>query len=265
MSDEPPIDLDVAACLAEAYGVVPPRQVVALAEAAFEHATREGFVNDTDYLSFAGVGFDLAGLAQRPAWPECEAHSYPCTPPELFVFGSPGVDGVHYGFVVHTPEVSPYPLGALNPMDSAGGVRALGATPDELTALMGPTGSGASVFDPGWPVIAPKVPAGWRHVPTSDGIGVLAPHEAFGERPEIDLGHYAVLAPVERAATRALMQGHAATSLWVLREFFANNHSGDAVSARASLRLMAQAYRALDRPLLAEVALGHAQRHWPKG
>ncbi|MGH1347576.1 MAG: hypothetical protein ACRBN8_38825 [Nannocystales bacterium] len=265
MSDEPPMDLDVAACLADAYGVKPPRVLVDLAQTAFVHATREGFVNDTDYLSYGGLGFDLAGFAQRPVWPDCEPHSYPCTPPELFVFGSPGVDGIHYGFLVYAAELQPYPFAALNPMSTRSGVRALGATDDERGALLGPGRSGAAVFDPAWPAVEPVVPEGWRYVTTSDGVGVLAPKEAFGDRPMVDVGYYAALAPVERAATRALMQGHPATSLRVLREFFANNHQGDAVSARAVLRLMAQAYRALDRPLLADVALGHAQRHWPKG
>ncbi|MBV1859634.1 MAG: hypothetical protein KUG77_14570 [Nannocystaceae bacterium] len=265
MSDEQPVDLDVVACLAQAYGVEPPRRVVELAQRAFEHATREGFVNDTDYLSFGGLAFDLAGLAQRPVWPECDPYGYSCTPPELFVFGSPGVDGIHYGFVVHAPQLRPHPLGVLNPMNPERGVRALGATEEETASLLGPGPSEAPVFDPAWPVVEPSVPDGWRYEPTSDGVGVLAPEHAFGDAPSIDVGHYAVLAPVERAATVALMQGHAATSLWVLREFFANNHGGDAVSARAALRLMAQAYRALDRPLLAEIALGHGQRHWPTG
>lgn len=265
MSDEQPVDLDVAACLAEAYGVEPPGVLLELAGAAFEHATREGFVNDTDYLGFEGAGFDLSGLAQRPVWVDCEPYSYACTPPELFVFGSPGVDGIHYGFIVHAPELTPYPLAALNPMNSEGGVRALGATAEETAALLGPRGSDASVFDPRWPTVAPDVPDGWRHVPTSDGVGVLAPQERFGDRPAVDVTYYSPLAPVERAATVALMQGHPATSLWILREFFANNHQGDAVSTRAVLRLMAQAYRALGRPLLAENALGHALRHWPKG
>lgn len=265
MSDEQPVDLDVAACLAEAYGVEPPRVFVELAEAAFEHATREGFVNDTDYLGFEGAGFDLAGLAQRPVWEDCEPYSYACTPPELFVFGSPGVDGIHYGFIVHAPELPPYPLAALNPMDSEGGLRALGATPDETAALLGGGRSEAPVFDPAWPLVEPIVPEGWRHLPSSDGVGVLAPEHAFGDAPSVDVAHYSPLAPVERAATVALMRGHPATSLWILREFLANNHNGDAVSARAALRLMAQAYRALDRPLLAEIALGHALRHWPKG
>lgn len=263
MSDEQPVDLDVAACLGEAYGVEPPSRVVELAQAAFKHATREGFVNDTDYLSFGGLGFDLAGLAQRPVWPECEPYGYPCTPPELFVFGSPGVDGIHYGFVVHTPELSPYPLAALNPMDTEGGIRALGSTDAETDALLAPGGSQAPVFDPRWPAIEPGVPEGWRHEPTSDGVGVLAPADAFGDAPVVDVAHYSALAPVERAANLAVMHGHPATSLWLLREFFANNHHGDTVSARAALRLMAQAYRALGRPLLAEVAVKHSQRHWP--
>jgi len=263
MSDEQPVDLDVAACLAQAYGVEPPPGVVELAKAAFEHATREGFVNDTDYLSFGGLGFDLTGLAQRPVWPDCEPYGYPCTPPELFVFGSPGVDGIHYGFLVHAPELSPYPLAALNPMNTEEGVRALGATAEERAALLGPRRSQGPVFDPAWPSIEPAVPEGWRHQPTRDGVGVLAPERSFGDPPSVEVGHYAALAPVERAATVAIMQGFPATSLWLLREFFANNHHGDTVSTRAALRLMAQAYRALGRPLLAEIALGHARRHWP--
>lgn len=265
MSDEQPVDLDVAACLREGYGVEPPRVLVELAQAAFEHATREGFVNDTDYLGFEGARFDWAGLAQRPVWADCEPDSYPCTPPEMFVFGSPGVDGIQYGFVVHAPELPPYPLAALNPMDTEAGLRALGATAEETAALIGPGRSEAPVFDRAWPTVAPVVPDGWRYVPTRDGVGVLAPETAFGEAPSVDVAYYSALAPVERAATVALMQGQAATSLWILREFFANNRAGDAVSARAALRLMAQAYRALNRPLLATIALSHAQRHWPTG
>lgn len=265
MADEPSVDLDVGDCLAQAYGLEPPRVVVDVAKTAFEHATREGFVNDTDYLSFGGLGFDLAGLAQRPVWPDCEPHGYPCTPPELFVFGSPGVDGIHYGFVVHAPELAEYPLAALNPMQSEAGVRALGADDEQRDALLNSGRSSSPAFDPAWPRVEPPVPDGWRHVPTRDGIGVLAPRDAFGEEPSVDTAYYAPLAPVERAATVALMRGHPASSLWVLREFFAHNHGGDAVSARAALRLMAQAYRALDRPLLAEVALAHGRRHWPTG
>lgn len=260
MNDEQPVDLDVAACLRDAYGVTPPPSVLERLGAAFEYATREGFVNDTDYLAHDGLGFDIAGLAQRPVWPDSQPHGYPCTPPELFVFGAAGVDGIHYGFVVHVPEMfTPYPLAVLNPMDTTTGIRAPGAS--SLFA----DGDGLVAFDPGWPSIVPSVPDGWRYAPTLDGVGVLAPQGMFGETPSLDVGYYAELAPVERAATVALMKGHPATSLQILRDFFAHNHAGDAVAARAVLRLMAQAYRSLDRPLLADVALRHADRHWPKG
>ena len=264
MWGEQSIDLYVGACSKAAYGVEPPQVVVDFAQTAFAHATREGFVNETAYLSFGGAGFDIAGPAQRPVWPDCEPYSYACTPPELFVFGSPGVDGIHYGFVVHAPELPSFPLAALNPLMSDVGVRALGKTPEQGVALLNPAHRDASSFDPQWPALGLELPDGWRHEQTLDGIGVLAPETAFGDAQSIDVGHYAALAPVERAATLSLMKGHPATSLLVLREFFANNHHGDAVSARAVLRLMAQAYRALDRPLLADNALRHAQLHWPK-
>ena len=259
MTEEQPVDLDVAACLRAAYGVTPPPMVVDRLRLAFEHATREGYVDDTDYLTYGGLGFEIAGLAQRPVWPDCDAFSYPCTPPELFVFGSAGVDGIHYGFVVHDPETpTPYPVAVMNPMEADAGVRGLGAS-----SMLADAG-GTYAFDPAWPKLSPAVPEGWRHEPTRDGIGVLAPAEAFGDAPSLDVGYYAELGPVERAATVALMKGHPATSLQLLREFFAHNHHGDAVAARATLRLMAQAYRSLDRPLLADVALRHAEQHWPK-
>lgn len=260
MTEEQPVDLDVAACLTAAYGVSPPSSLVDRLRAAFEYATSEGFVDDTGYLTYEGLGFEIAGLAQCPVWPDCDPFSYPCTPPELFVFGSAGVDGIHYGFVVHAPELPVvHPLAVMNPMDADAGVRGLGGS------SMLADGGGSMAFDPAWPRVSPAVPDGWRFEPTRDGIGVLAPAACFGDAPSLDLGYYAELAPVERAATVALMKGHPATSLLLLREFFAHNHHGDAVAARATLRLMAQAYRSLDRPLLAEAALNHADRHWPKG
>ena len=255
MHDEHPVDFDVAVCLADAYGVEPPRFVLEVAQSAFAHATRDGFVNDTDYLSFEGARFDLAGLALRPVWPHCEPHSYPSTPPELFVFGAPGVDGIHYGFIVHVPGRAPYPLAAFNPMTPECGVRALGA------ALPSQRLASTPVFDPNWPAIEPVVPPGWRYRPSSDGVGVLAPAEAFGALPSVDVNCLNTVSQVEDAATLALQQGYPATGLWILREFIANC---DAASAGTALRLMAQTYRALARPLLADAALAHAQRYWPQ-
>src|SRR5688572_28711137 len=47
---------------------------------------------------------------------------YQQTPPELFPIGGMGVDGVHYGYVFHAPELrrDDYPIGELCPMDSDG-------------------------------------------------------------------------------------------------------------------------------------------------
>jgi hypothetical protein len=49
------IELDVGACLDAGYRIRPPQVLVELARIAFERATRDGFVDDTTYLSFADV------------------------------------------------------------------------------------------------------------------------------------------------------------------------------------------------------------------
>lgn len=47
---------------------------------------------------------------------------YDQTPLELFPFGGSGIDGIHYGYVVHAPELelSDYPIGEFSPMDGIG-------------------------------------------------------------------------------------------------------------------------------------------------
>src|SRR3712207_6249361 len=49
-------------------------------------------------------------------------YRYQQTPPELFTLAHMGVDGVHYGYVIHAPELpaSDYPIGEMCPMDDEG-------------------------------------------------------------------------------------------------------------------------------------------------
>src|SRR5690349_20939581 len=85
-------------------GIKPPKSFV-----EFVFATRELFA---DNLPDAGHFTDAARFF-RPT-PDCR---YPNTPFELIPFGDLGVDGAHYGFVVHAPELTSdeYPIGLFNP------------------------------------------------------------------------------------------------------------------------------------------------------
>lgn len=53
--------------------------------------------------------------------------NYLNTPPELFTVATLGVDGVHFGYVIHAPELTArdYPAGEFSPMDDAFHVLAL--------------------------------------------------------------------------------------------------------------------------------------------
>ena len=51
---------------------------------------------------------------------EGEKARYQQTPMEFFPFGSSGVDGVHYGFIIHTADQEDYPSGEICPMDDDG-------------------------------------------------------------------------------------------------------------------------------------------------
>ena len=55
---------------------------------------------------------------------------YDLSPPELFQFAATGVDGGHFGYVIHAPELpaTDYPVGRFEPSDNDNGVYLLGAT-----------------------------------------------------------------------------------------------------------------------------------------
>lgn len=279
--------VDVGACLTAGYGMRPPRLIVMLAELAYKFATREGFLNDSDYVCFADVMFDFYGHMNRPVTPTAEHFSYHCTPPEMAVVGGPGVSGIHYGFVVHAPELAAtdYPFCAVNP-SSDDGLKQLGVStraglsvlvanakkrddPDlsrieeiskhlDLEMMDGED----CVYDPQWPSIEVDVPSGWSYLPSADGVGVLAPSHLFD--PSVDSGpasygyrrdHIADA----HAAQRALMRGFPATSLILARNILKFSINDPSVA----LRLMINAYRALNRKKQAETLLIQADRHHP--
>jgi hypothetical protein len=216
---------------------------------------------------------------------------YPQTPPELFPIASMGVDGVHFGFVIHAPEITAedYPIGEICPMDTDGVILLGNNTREALENLAGyvvngekdqqqlqeilklyklfglqpneePNKTRFSESGNGLPVI-PKIPVNWFHVPTSDGIGVLASSENFRnesfaliknpDEPEEYIGH----------ADQALLDNFPATALYYLREGFWN-HWTNHVHARSFSSRMIQAYKKLHRPQLAEVVEQSASKYF---
>jgi hypothetical protein len=200
----------------------------------------------------------------------------PQTPPELFPIANMGVDGVHYGYVIHAPELprSDYPMGEYCPIDS-GGVFLLGENtatalenmlswqldyniskekdvlrlsrllhlkpaPQKANRRYGPDGNGLP--------IRPEIPEGWQYVPSTDGIGVLAPSSAFASKTHV-LPENTGRAFLENA-DQAIERDFLGTALFYLREgfwkFSANFDMVEEFSDR-----MTKVYRLLGREILA--------------
>src|SRR5438552_8359765 len=79
--------------ISRALGYTVPEPFVALIQSLYEQSGKDEA--KWPHLFRAITGLDLAGPDAR----------YPNTPPELFPFAHLGVDGVHYGHVIHAPEL----------------------------------------------------------------------------------------------------------------------------------------------------------------
>jgi hypothetical protein len=233
---------------------------------------------------------------------DSERGRYSKTPPELFPVGWMGVDGVHYGYVIHAPELEQeeYPMGELCPMDSDG-VFLLGRDTreafenllsqtllyweDELEGLdpeeidnddLEEIAAGrqrielvsrALKIEPrtdkaprrynsegnGLPIV-PPTPSGWLHRPSTDGIGVLAPVEAFRPGGVKEVDPHGPPEPFLREAESAVRDGFPATALFYLREAYWHHWTDRSMQTELARR-MSDAYRMLGRPQLAEITL----------
>jgi hypothetical protein len=229
------------------------------------------------------LGWILAGENQR----------YTQTPPELFPIASTGVDGGHFGYVIHAPEreASDYPIARFEPMDGVG-VRLTGASTFEAAetllsrSILWEQQDGDLMRSPlsseWWPAVGqrlrrlgiepalakakrnydeagsgkpvvPAVPDGWRHVPASDGVGVLAPATQFHPTALHDLEDRPDAGSVLDAAMRYAADRLPATALWFLRQCYWHIWSVDSHGAAALYRGMIDAYHSLRRPTLAAV------------
>jgi hypothetical protein len=211
---------------------------------------------------------------------------YQQTPPEFFPFASLGVDGMHYGYVIHDPQsfLEDYPVGEICPMDRGGvclvgrgtkdalenlateviceGVRdpekvlhlcrKLGLEPDEEKAEFryGADGDGLPII--------PDVPSGWIHVASADGIGVLAPSEQFDPKMARTTSTRSA-DELLSAAEQAFLEDFPASALYYLREGYWYNWTNNSWALRFS-GLLQTVYTALDRPRLAEVVEWRADK-----
>lgn len=224
---------------------------------------------------------------------------YDLSPPELFPFAATGCDGGHFGYVIHAPELpaTDYPVGRFEPSDHDDGVYLLGKTTfeaaeTELSFQMQcdqEFGLFRSPFSTKWwpevaarlrglgiepdlakagrnyengngkPVSPSIIPEGWRHVPSADGIGVLAPAALFRSAPLPALERRPDVGAVLDAALRHAADHFPASALWLLREGYFLSYG--AIELRGA---MIDACQALARPSLAAVVsrrmgMGHVR------
>jgi hypothetical protein len=260
--------------LSAAFGFPAPKSFVEFMRVIYELS--DGNWHDGMDLFARSTGRDLVTSEYR----------YAQTPPELCPFASIGADGDHDGYVIHAPELSndDYPVGSYVPMDSCGvwlvGKNTIEAIEHYLSCTL--EFEGKQITDPnhaqilrsvqvlaktlridpaperahensgpngrGLPII-PKVPAGWRFLPSSDGVGVLAPEAAFGPDPLLTCP----MEPVDsvRMADDAFSHKYPAAALYYLREAFWN--TCDFAIQEGICRRLILVYHALSRPFLAEV------------
>ena len=222
---------------------------------------------------------------------------YDLSPPELSPFAATGCDGGHFGYVIHAPELpaTDYPVGRFEPSDHDDGVYLLGKTTFEAAETMlsfemqwdQKFGLFRSPFSSEWwpevsarlrslgiepdqpkagrnfengsgkPITPILIPDGWRHVPSADGVGVLAPAALFHPAPLPAVERRPDISGILDAVSRHAADRFPATALWLARE-------GHFLSYGATelYPAMIDAYQALDRPSLAAVVsrrMGHAR------
>ena len=217
---------------------------------------------------------------------------YQQTPPELFPIATTGVDGGHFGYVIHAPELalSDYPIARFEPIDSNGayllGASTFEAVETEISANMryaqeydrhsslasfewwpgvsarlarlgimpDPSKGGRNHDDDGsGKPVMPTVPEGWHYVPSSDGAGVLAPAAQFHPTFPHCLADRPNPTLVLDAALKHAAEHFPATALWLLRECYWRTWPLKTEDNIGLCRAMSDVYAALGRPSLAAV------------
>lgn len=246
-----------------------------------------GFKVPIRFADYVSQLFDFAGgdpercLAAFDAtlglFPDGPDARYCGTPPELYPIGSTGCDGDHYGFLLHAPELDldDLPYGHFCPMDSYG-VILVGSTtahgiasvmarrlsydfePPENKKLIAEVARLCNIRPEEEAKPAISIPAGWRYLPSSDGIGTLAPANLFDPQPVIEFDRYGPPTPFEEAADQAMKHGYPATALHYLREglWFCS-----VTKPYELARRMVDVYMRMNRGKLA-IELTHTMNRW---
>ena len=199
------------------------------------------------------------------------------TPPELFIFGSTGVDDVNVGCVIHDQLLGQeFALAAYNPSEARadyvgldfrrGLGTLLGVAWRELNRERHPQlprvrtiieelGFDVDQLPGEAPLnLRPRTPPGWRFAMTADGLGVFAPEATFEPDQDFECDpeffDADLIAEALDDARGALKSGHAGTALWHAR----NAHAllADEGLPPDWVALLISAYRALGRDFLAE-------------
>src|SRR5262245_14230490 len=263
----PPFDYE---SLTSSFGFRVPPQFVTLLDALCEDCGSAQAAYDR---ACGSLGWLLAGDGER----------YQQTPPELFPIATTGVDGCHFGYVIHAPELatSDYPIAGLEPMDRVGAyllgtstfkaVETLLSTrilyekrpfshewwPEVSTRLsrlgIEPALAKAIRHDCERKPVVPTVPDGWKHIPSSDGIGALAPATQFHAAPLHPMEEQPDVGSVLDVASRHAADHFPATALWLLRECYWRTWTEQGNDTIALCRAIIDSYHSLGRPSLAAV------------
>ncbi len=247
------------------FGLPVPKDFAEFLRCLQQHVTAD---LDLQTVFHIVTGMDLGGPEFR----------YSSTPVELFPFARPGVDGIHFGWVVHRlADAADYPVGQVCPADSNGTVQAGANTRDALENLLifgianhgepeeleliqtvareiGITPNrekpGSDLSDPAsCPRVVPTLPPGWKFMTTLDGIGVMAEESRFDPAhgqtytPESEMPD---LADFKDKAEESLAAGFPASALVHLRNYICDPPGWEDYGPS-----MVEIYEALDRPLLA--------------
>jgi hypothetical protein len=202
-------------------------------------------------------------------------------PIEFFPFLATGGDGHCFGYVIHAPELplDDHPMGSIVPGENDGVVFAGDSTPgaiENMISYMRDRPEGLAEIDLDWlgtiglrPDRAkaqqarqligeeyarpsPRVPAGWRHLMTSDGVGVVANESEFNGAGTEPLPRDSAPARYVAAADAQVAAGYHGSALWYLKEAWWCGYFAPQQDVRQIKLGLVRAYEKLGKTLLAD-------------
>jgi hypothetical protein len=211
----------------------------------------------------------------------CFDDRYETMPIEFFPLLDTGGDGHCFGYAIHAPELEPhdYPMGSMVPGESDGVIFAGDTTPaamEYMISYMRDRPDGFADIDLAWLATiglapdrakagqvrrlagdtwvrpSPAIPGGWRHVMTSDGIGVVAPVAKFNPNGTEPLPTDASPARYIAAADAETAAGHHGSALCYLKEAWWWAYFSPRDEVRQVRDRLVRAYEALGKTLLAD-------------